>query len=106
MSTSINRRRLIVAGSCAAFVPFAARAQGYKAEYKLSVVGSPPLGIAVAAHRWADLVRERTQGRINIKVYPASQLVGGDSSRELVAMRQGVIDMLVSSSIYLAPQVR
>jgi TRAP-type transport system periplasmic protein len=96
----------VVASSCAAFIPTALRAQSYKPEYKLSVVGTPPLGIAVAAHRWADVVRERTQGRINVKVYPASQLVGGDSSRELTALRQGVIDMLVSSSIYLAPQVR
>ena len=39
-------------------------------------------------------------------VYPGSGLVGGDQTRELVAMRQGVIDMTVSSTINLSPQVK
>ena len=32
--------------------------------------------------------------------------MGGDQTRELVAMRQGVIDLVVSSTINLAPQIR
>ena len=68
-------------------------------EYKLSVVGNRPLGTTEAAFRWAELVAERTQRRINIRVYPGSQLLGGDQTREFVAMRQGVIDMNVASTI-------
>lgn len=49
---------------------------------------------------------ERTQGRINVRVYPGSQLVGGDQTREPVAMRQGVIDFVNFSTINIAPQVR
>ena len=102
----ITRRNLLIAGSTSAlFAPGILRAQDYRSEYKLSVVGSPPLGIAVAAERWASLVAEQSEGRINIKVYTSSQLVGGDSTREQVAMQQGVIDMLVDSTIYLAPQI-
>jgi len=41
-----------------------------------------------------------------MKVYPGSQLVGGDQTRELVAMRQGVIDMAVFSTINISPQIR
>jgi tripartite ATP-independent transporter DctP family solute receptor len=103
METNFSRRAVL---ALAALAPTLPRAQGYKPEYKMSVVGNVPLGTAVAAVRWADLVRERSQGRINIKVYPGSQLVGGDQTREMVAMRQGVIDMVVSSTINIAPQIR
>ena len=101
-----SRRMFLAAGAALALVPALPRAQTYKPEYKLSVVGNKPLGTAVAAFRWAELVALRTQGRINIKVYPGSQLVGGDQTRELVSMRQGVIDMNVGSTINLAPQIR
>ncbi|MBM3522399.1 MAG: C4-dicarboxylate ABC transporter, partial [Alphaproteobacteria bacterium] len=103
----LNRRRLIAAtatGLVAA--PHVVRAQALKSEYKLSVVGNRPIPLSAGAFRWAELVNERTQGRINMKVYPGSSLVGGDQTRELVAMRQGVIDMTVSSTINLSPQIR
>ena len=101
-------RRLVLAGGAAGVaMPFVARAQSaYKPEYKLSVVGNRPIPLSEGAFRWAELVNEKSQGRINMKVYPGSQLVGGDQTRELVAMRQGAIDMLVSSTINLAPQIR
>jgi TRAP-type transport system periplasmic protein len=107
---SMLRRRSMLAlvgfagGSLAC--PALVRAQSPKAEYKLSVVGNRPLGTTEAAFRWAELVNERTQGRINIRVYPGAQLLGGDQTREFVAMRQGVIDMNVGSTINLAPQIR
>jgi len=55
---------------------------------------------------WANLVRERTQGRINIKLYPGVSLVGGDQTREFTAIRQGVIDLAIGSSINWSPQVK
>ena len=55
---------------------------------------------------WSDLVRERTEGRINIKVYPGTSLVQGDQTREFTAIRQGVIDMAVGSTINWSPQVK
>jgi TRAP-type C4-dicarboxylate transport system substrate-binding protein len=51
-------------------------------------------------------VRERTQGRINIKLYPGTSLVQGDQTREFSALRQGVIDMAVGSTINWSPQVK
>lgn len=103
---SITRRGLLAAGVMGGVLPAGLRAQTYKPEYKMSVVGNAPLGTAVAAFRWAELVGQLTQGRINIKTYPGSQLVGGDQTRELVSMRQGVIDFVVSSTINIAPQIR
>ncbi|MGE3863765.1 MAG: C4-dicarboxylate ABC transporter, partial [Burkholderiaceae bacterium] len=60
----------------------AGQAQTLRSEYKLSVVANRPIPIAAAAFRWAELVAERSNGRINIKVYPGSSLVGGDNTRE------------------------
>ncbi len=54
----------------------------------------------------ADLVRQRTSGRINIKLYPGTSLVAGDQTREFSAIRQGVIDMAVGSTINWSPQVK
>src|SRR5688572_31976812 len=100
-------RRAALAGTVAVIAaPHVSRAQQLKAEYKLSVVGNRPIPLSDGAFVWADLVRERSNGRINVKVYPGSQLVGGDQTRELVAMRQGVIDMTVSSTINIAPQIK
>ena len=69
----------------------------YKAEYKMSLVLGPPTPWGQAGKIWADLVKERTQGRINIKLYPGVSLIQGDQTREFSALRQGVIDMAVGN---------
>src|SRR6478609_5427172 len=84
----------------------AASAQTYKAEYKMSLVLGPPTPWGEAGRIWADLVKERTQGRINIKLYPGVSLIQGDQTREFSALRQGVIDMAVGSTINWSPQVK
>lgn len=84
----------------------AAQAQAYKAEYKMSLVLGPPTPWGEAGRIWADLVKERTQGRINIKLYPGVSLIQGDQTREFSALRQGVIDMAVGSTINWSPQVK
>ena len=108
MKTTFSRRTALTLGAAAAATlacPAVLRAQG-PTEFKLSVVGNRPLGTTEAAFRWSELVAERTQGRIVIRVYPGSQLLNGDQTREFVAMRQGLIDMNVASTINLAPQIR
>jgi TRAP-type transport system periplasmic protein len=93
-----------IAGST--FTP-AAMAQGnYKAEYKVSLVLGPPTPWGMAGQIWADLVKERTQGRINMKLYPGVSLVQGDQTREFSSLRQGVIDMAVGSTINWSPQIK
>lgn len=107
MSNKLSRRSVLVGGTAIGVaMPFVARAQALKSEYKVSVVGNRPISMSEGAFRWADMVTQRTNGRITMKVYPGSQLVGGDQTRELVAMRQGVIDMTVSSTINLSPQIK
>ena len=81
-------------------------AQTYKAEYKLSLVVGPAFPWGKGGEIWANLVKERTQGRINIKLYPGVSLIQGDQTREFSAIRQGVIDMAVGSTINWSPQVK
>lgn len=84
----------------------AAFAQNYKPEYKLSIVVGTAFPWGQGAEIWSNLVRERTDGRINIKIYPGTSLVQGDQTREFTAIRQGVIDLAVGSTINWSPQVR
>jgi len=95
-----------LAAGILAVAPQAATAQSYKSEYKLSIVVGTQFPWGQGAQIWSDLVRERTQGRINIKIYPGTSLVQGDQTREFTAIRQGVIDMAVGSTINWSPQVR
>lgn len=81
-------------------------AQNYKDEYKLSTVVGTAFPWGQGAEIWSNLVRERTNGRINIKMYPGVSLVQGDQTREFSALRQGVIDMAVGSTINWSPQVQ
>ena len=83
-----------------------AAAADYKAEYKLSTVLGKPFPWGIGGDRWAELVREKTNGRINVKMYPGSALVNGDQTKEFTALRQGVIDMAVGSTINWSPQVK
>ena len=78
----------------------------YKPEYKLSTVVGPAFPWGKGGEIWADLVRERTQGRINIKMYPGAALVNGDQTREFTAVRQGAIDLAIGSTINWSPQIK
>jgi tripartite ATP-independent periplasmic transporter solute receptor, DctP family len=59
-----------------------------------------------AGERWGESVRQKTNGRINIKLYPGVSLVAGDQTREFTAIRQGVIDLAIGSTINWSPQIR
>jgi len=83
-----------------------AQGQTYKAEYRLSTVLNSSFPWGMAGERWAELVRDKTQGRINIKLYPGAALVNGDQTREFTAIRQGVIDLAIGSTINWSPQVK
>ena len=84
----------------------AASAASYKAEYKLSTVLAKPMPWGIAGERWAELIKEKTQGRIVVKQYPGTSLVGGDQTKEYTAIRQGAIDMAIGSTINWSPQVK
>ncbi len=72
------KRRDILKGAAAAAAtatlgfPAILRAQQYKAEYKMSTVVPPAFAWGKGGEIFANLVRERTNGRINIKQYPGA----------------------------------
>jgi tripartite ATP-independent transporter DctP family solute receptor len=99
-------KKLLLAAALAALAALPAAAQSYKAEYKLSTVVGKPFPWGIAGERWAELAKEKTQGRINIKMYPGASLVGGDQTKEFTALRQGAIDLAIGSTINWSPQVK
>ena len=106
LAAGAERTRLLLLIVAATFFAASAFAQSYKTEYRLSTVVPSAFPWGKGADIWADLVRERTAGRISIKVYPGVSLVGGDQTREFTAIRQGVIDMAIGSTINWSPQVK
>lgn len=102
-------RHILAAIACSAAALTAsttAYAANYKSEYKLSIVVGTTFPWGQGAEIWSKLVRERTDGRINIKIYPGTSLVQGDQTREFTAIRQGLIDMAIGSTINWSPQVK
>jgi len=89
---------LVVWVSLAMLPPVPASA-AYKSEYKLSVVVGPKFPWGEGATKFADLVRERTKGRINIKVYTSSALMAGKQTNEFLILKQGVADFAFASTI-------
>ena len=92
---------------CAAVLAWPALSSAaYKPEYRLSVVPGPTSGWALTAEHFAQLVKERSQGRINIKVYAAAQLMAGKQTSEFLLLRNGAIDFALGSTINWSPQVK
>ena len=97
----------VATAAALAFTAPAAIAQtAYKSEYRMSLVLGTAFPWGKGGELWANKVRERTNGRINIKLYPGVSLIQGDQTREFSALRQGVIDMAVGSTINWSPQVK
>ncbi|WP_417790988.1 DctP family TRAP transporter solute-binding subunit [Stutzerimonas xanthomarina] len=97
----LTRCLTTLAAAAALSATFAASAR----EYSVSTVLSDAFPWGQAAQKWADLVEERSNGEITLRVYPNAQLVAGDQTKEFSAMRSGLIDMAVGSTINWSPQV-
>lgn len=78
----------------------------YKKEYKLSVVPGQSSGWGKSAIFFADKVKEKTNGRIAIKVYCNGQLMAGMQTSEFLLVRNGAIDFALASTINWSPQVK
>lgn len=98
--------KVLCMGICLFMVATSALAADYKKEYNLSVVPGPTSGWGVSAQYFADAVHERTQGRVNIKVYCAGQLFSGKQTNEFLLLRKGTINFAFGSTINWSPQVK
>lgn len=101
LASRISRIAVALTGAAVLTASLSAQAR----ELSVSTVLSDAFPWGQAAEKWAELVAERTEGELTLRVYPNSQLVAGDQTRELSAMRSGLIDMAVGSTINWSPQV-
>lgn len=80
-----------------AFAWIGTAAAEYKATMKLASTQNMDHPYMVGAQKFADLIKERTKGRITVKLYPSNQL--GKGEREMTeGIQQGAIDLLVTST--------
>jgi tripartite ATP-independent transporter DctP family solute receptor len=77
-----------------------------KAEYKLTMNVAPQTKWGEGAMKFAELAKEYTKGKVNIKVYPNAMLTGGDQMRQTEMVQNGSIDFMVNSTINIAPTVQ
>ena len=77
----------------------------FKNEYRMQVTVGPQMYWGVGATKFAELVSEKTDGRIKVKPYFGSQLLKGAqlNSGQMVAM--GAIDLAFESTINTAPVI-
>jgi tripartite ATP-independent transporter DctP family solute receptor len=69
----------------------------FKATMKLGSTQPADHPYMVGAQKFSDLIKERTNGRIIINLYPSAQL--GKGEREMVeSLKQGTIELVVSST--------
>lgn len=102
----MKTRHLIAALAIGAAAMPAFAQTKYQNEYRLSTVVGTAFPWGKAGERWGEIVRQKTNGRINMKLYPGVSLVAGDQTREFTAIRQGVIDMAIGSTINWSPQIK
>jgi TRAP-type transport system periplasmic protein len=74
-------------------------AEGKKMNLKMSVTISDSSTWYKAAEQFANEVKEKTNDRIKIKVYPNEQLSGGDSGKAVESLSKGTIDLTYNSTI-------
>jgi tripartite ATP-independent transporter DctP family solute receptor len=81
-------------------------AADYKNEFTMSVVPNEETPWGRAATRFADAMRYRSQGRINIKNYFDGRLFADRQTTEFQLLQQGVADFAIGSTINWSPQVK
>jgi tripartite ATP-independent transporter DctP family solute receptor len=95
---------LAAALACGGFSSGSASA-AYKDEYKLDIVPGINTGWGLGAQYFTDLVRERSGGKINIRVYANSQLSTGRQTNAFMLLRNGTIDFACQSTINYSTQI-
>ncbi len=60
----------------------------------LSVPDSASSSICVAAEEFAAQLNEKSEGRLEVTVYPDASLYGGDATAAITTMQSGGLDML------------
>jgi tripartite ATP-independent transporter DctP family solute receptor len=68
-------------------------------EYKMSVTTADTSTWTLGAKKFAELVKERSGGKIEIKVFPNEQLSGGNQAKGIEMLQTGATDFSLHSNI-------
>ncbi|XPV75811.1 MAG: DctP family TRAP transporter solute-binding subunit [Desulfovibrio sp.] len=82
-----------------------ANAAMFKKEYKMQVTVGPKFYWGMGATKFAELVKEKTNGQINIKPYFGSALLKGAQLKSSQMVAKGVIDCAMDSTINISPVI-
>jgi len=77
----------------------------FRKEYKLQVNVGPSFYWGMGAARFAELVEEKTSGRINVKPYFGSTLLKGAQLKSAQMVAKGAIDCAYESTINISPVI-
>ena len=80
-------------------------ASEFKKEYKMQINVGPQFYWGMGAQKFSDLVKERTNGQINIKPYWGSSLLKGAQLKSAQLVANGVIDCAMESTINISPVI-
>lgn len=94
MLSRINRRTVLGAATALA-VSFSAFAASAETTLRLSHLSPPDSDMDKWAHQFADRVSAETDGRVNVRIFPASQL--GDWEEVYEQLSQGAVDLAIQS---------
>lgn len=72
---------------------------GKKVVLKMSVTTSDQSSWTMGANKFAELVKEKSNGEVEVKVYPNEQLSGGNQSKGVEMLKSGGIDISFHSNI-------
>ncbi|WP_410219437.1 DctP family TRAP transporter solute-binding subunit [Paracoccus sp. (in: a-proteobacteria)] len=57
------------------------------------------------AEKFGEILSERTEGELEVRVFPNAQLAGGDQMRQADMVGRGALDLVVTSAINVTPLV-
>ena len=77
----------------------------FKKEYKMQINVPSTFYWGIGAQKFSDLVKERTNGQINIKPYWSSSLLKGAQLKSAQMVANGVIDCAMESTINISPVI-
>ena len=77
----------------------------FKKEYKMQLNVGPTFYWGMGATKFAELVKEKTGGRMNVKPYYSSQLLKGAQLQAAQLVATGVIDCALESTINISPVI-
>jgi len=98
MRTITRRACGLLLGAAFAMTAFAASAQERELRFALSLAADHPLG--VAGQKFADLVAEKSGGKLKVSMYPGAVL--GSDQQNLSAVRGGTLDFTTMATGLLA----